>query len=834
VLKRNGIPAADHWFVIESKGKVFYLVAGDEAEAGKWIAAIRRFTISQEGETSSSSTRTVEGNTENDSLVVDDDFDPFATGRRTNYGFDAMATQPPTSKETIIATPGPCIENGFLPPPDTCGYDEIRFSTKCEVDPFQHQPHTRIFFQDGMLFVTRFRVIIKKTNSPTALFNVHMWDIDMVRVDSAHCTISFSTSNSTFSVWVPAPAAVANALFKSFSQIISASIYWPQLVGITKWSYDFASPDPSDVNDPSIVYQAQCSYVGKRASPTFTRYLQSLYSKWDRHLDLTCVASSDEDTASTLGMLEHDQFFLGVSTAKTPKKDAFAVASRVLRKNKTLTLMALRDVGSDEKQITEFCSALRFASAFNALTWIDLSGNALKDSGAKNLAAALASFTHRFTHLDLSNCHISAKGLAAIFDAFMKNIPASIYLEYLDISGNKCDDSACSLLDVWLAKVAECAKSDKEASSCRGLSTLKVASCKATFSAMKSLSQLTSLTELDISDNKLGETSTGIVCGLLKTTVKTFRMVDCAIRKDHHARLVSAFLDPQKKASDLDLEMTCAAVTKGLQPSSLPPDLNNIVTTKQLRRLVLGNVSMPCSHMEQLCRTLATAPFLTSLCLQDVSSDCFVAPGSCFLWGNSLGFLVNKSATLVSLSLHSVPVDVVNTLLFRLSQRSGNLMHLNIGMCNLGDTGAFSVADALPRIKTLRVIEMDDNNIHVEGIHAIACALSNAPNITQVCMERDITREITSLGAKSPFLAGQCLTYANALAFAIGKNAQEAKPLLSTGSAKGISLIEGQSRTGWSSMLPREIRLISPIPEPLPVADMPKSPSTKKKRRAHK
>jgi len=355
---------------------------------------------------------------------------------------------------------------------------------------------------------------------------------------------------------------------------------------------------------------------------------------------------------------------------------------------------------------------------------------------------------------------------------------------------------------------------------------------------MKNLANIKSLTELDISDNKLGDTSCSIICELLKS-IKSLRMIDCNLKKENHSRLVRSFLDAKKTVSDLSLEMSCTPQAKSeknfavtVQTSNLPLELLESATTKKLQRLTLTNVSIPCVHMEQLCRTLAGAPLLTSFAIQDAAPECFTLPGSPAMWGSALSYLVKSNNTLMSLTLHSVPPDVVNTLLTQVArQEAGNLNHLNVGMCNLGDGGAFTVADVLPRIKTLRVIELDDNNIHVEGIHAVACALANAPNITQVCMERDITREIIAQNAKSSYLGAQCLLFANSLAVELSKNIQKSQPIANTGASKRLSVIEGSARTGWSSMLPRDIRLISPIPEPLPVADIVKSPRSPDERR---
>jgi len=837
VLRANGVLSMKCWFVVEHKGSKYYLVAKDETEAEKWMDAIRRTASTQKDSPLSS--------TESDP-EVDDRFDIFS--RSFNFGPDSPATF--NLRESMcLFMPGPCMENGFLPDPVFYVDDELRFSIKCEVETTQmvgnasmHDVHTKPSFLDAMLFVTKFRVIIKRPSIRNPMHNFHIWDIDMVRVDSSRCYVSFVVRNgdsttTVITVWVPAPSTVANALYKSFS-VFSGPRHWPQLAGIPKWSYDFVPPsDPAEPKDPAIVYRAQCSYVGKRANPTFLRYLQSLYRSWDRHLDLTCVTSFDDDIQTTLGMLEHDQFFLGVSTARCQKKDAFAVASRVLRKNQTLTLLSLRDVSTpeDNKQIAEFCSSLRYAFSFSALTWIDLSGNILKEASAKSFAGVLESFTHRMTHIDLGNCQIGSKGMCAIFEAMITNLAASVFLDYLDVSGNKCEESACGLLDCWLNKVRENLNPDGDGP--KGLSTLKMASCRASFSSMRNLANVTFLKEFDMSDNKLGESSCKVLC-LLLGNVKTLRMVDCNVKKDLHARLVHAFLDSHKTMSDFSLEISCISQAKSdknptptISTSNLPPELLERDTTIKLQRVSLSNIYIPCVQMDKMCRTLSTAPSLSSVTLQDVTPECFSVPGSSDVWGNALAKLVRTSQTLLSLTLHSIPPEVINTLMKQMPANAGTLQHLDVGMCNLGNTGAFSVAEALSRMNTLHVIELDDNNIHIEGIHAISCSIVNAPNLTQVNMERDIAREIAFLNAKSPFLAAQCLSFANGIAVELANNAQKSKPSFSAEKTKRLSVIELSGRKGWNSMLPREIRLISPSAESLPIADISRSLEPRRKRK---
>jgi len=291
-----------------------------------------------------------------------------------------------------------------------------------------------------------------------------------------------------------------------------------------------------------------------------------------------------------------------------------------------------------------------------------------------------------------------------------------------------------------------------------------------------------------------------------------------------------SFLNPKKPFGWMDLEVSCPAPARNdryfdisQDTSTFSKDFLDRQFVSKLHYLTLTNLAIPWRQFKDFCETLSSSTVLESLSLKRISPECFSRPDIPEIWGSSLGSVVAKCPMLTSLTVQNAHVSLVRLLLQRLCENSGSLLHLNLGMCNLGDSGAFDIAEALPRIRTLRVLEIDDNNIHVAGIHALACGLVGAPNITQLSLEHDITAEIVALSTKSPVLSGQCLTYAGSIAIELSKHCQNVQPLPSDDASKRLSIMESTLRNGWNSMLPRDIRVLSPIVEPLPLAVMPQT-----------
>jgi len=81
--------------------------------------------------------------------------------------------------------------------------------------------------------------------------------------------------------------------------------------------------------------------------------------------------------------------------------------------------------------------------------------NKFTDKGLAMFASAFTSWTCRLTHLKLNNCNFTGKGLEQLFQAFQMNFSVSLGLVYLNLHGNKIDDSAGLVLDSWIDRAEQ-------------------------------------------------------------------------------------------------------------------------------------------------------------------------------------------------------------------------------------------------------------------------------------------------------------------------------------------------------------------------------------------
>ncbi|XP_033978449.1 protein NLRC3-like, partial [Trematomus bernacchii] len=152
------------------------------------------------------------------------------------------------------------------------------------------------------------------------------------------------------------------------------------------------------------------------------------------------------------------------------------------------------------------CSALISALKSNIhLRDLDLSGNALKDSGVKLLRDLLESPDCRLETLRLMGCMLSEISCSALASTLKSNI----HLRDLDLSLNALKDSGVKLL-TDLLESPDCRLETLSLSRCR----LSEISCSALASALKSNIHLR---DLDLSDNALQDSEVKLLRDLLES-----------------------------------------------------------------------------------------------------------------------------------------------------------------------------------------------------------------------------------------------------------------------------------------------------------------------------
>ncbi|XP_060780481.1 NACHT, LRR and PYD domains-containing protein 3-like [Neoarius graeffei] len=289
---------------------------------------------------------------------------------------------------------------------------------------------------------------------------------------------------------------------------------------------------------------------------------------------------------------------------------------------------------SDCKLTERSCSALHtvLSSESSKLTEVDLSSNHLEDSGVKQLCVGLESPNCKLEKLRISDCSITEEGYAALAEALK-----SSHLRELDLRGNDpgasgvklltdlLQDPDCKLTTLRLsdcriteegyAALAEALKSshlieldlrgnDPGASGVKLLTDLlQDPDCKLEKLRLRKsgvteegCSALTSsflfnpahIKELDLSENKVGNSGVQRVCALLKhqpCNLQILRLSDCSITEEGYAALAEALrLNPSSHLRELDLRGNDPGASGVKLLTDLLQDPHCKLTTLRLRK----------------------------------------------------------------------------------------------------------------------------------------------------------------------------------------------------------------------------------------------------------
>ncbi|XP_062895448.1 LOW QUALITY PROTEIN: NACHT, LRR and PYD domains-containing protein 12-like [Mobula hypostoma] len=259
--------------------------------------------------------------------------------------------------------------------------------------------------------------------------------------------------------------------------------------------------------------------------------------------------------------------------------------------------LGLYDVGLTDSGAEDLASAL---STNPSLTELNLSGNKLGDSGVKLVSAALRNPECKLQELWLDNVGLTDSGAEDLASALSTN-PS---LTMLDLSDNELGDSGVKLMSAALRN-PECKirklRLDRVGLTDSGAEDLASA-----------LSTNPSLTELRLSDNELGDSGVKLVSAALRNPeckVQELQLRNVGLTESGAEDLVSA-LSTKLSLTDLNLSGNklgnsgAKLVSAALRTSEC-----------NIQKLWLQSVGLTDSGAEDLVSALSTKPSLTELIL---------------------------------------------------------------------------------------------------------------------------------------------------------------------------------------------------------------------------
>uniref|UniRef100_A0A1B0CTE4 CARMIL C-terminal domain-containing protein n=1 Tax=Lutzomyia longipalpis TaxID=7200 RepID=A0A1B0CTE4_LUTLO len=152
-----------------------------------------------------------------------------------------------------------------------------------------------------------------------------------------------------------------------------------------------------------------------------------------------------KDLMAIISALEYNTFFRGLKVSHTRlSNESLDRILHVLRRSMWLEELHLEALGLR----SDFLHKLAVSVITNnnpALRTIDLSHNVIEDKGAIHLAGPIAKVSKGLCKLSLSHCGLTAKGVNQIAHSLSLNQSISNSLTYLDLSGNNLKDDINNL-----------------------------------------------------------------------------------------------------------------------------------------------------------------------------------------------------------------------------------------------------------------------------------------------------------------------------------------------------------------------------------------------------
>ena len=411
----------------------------------------------------------------------------------------------------------------------------------------------------------------------------------------------------------------------------------------------------------------------------------------------------DDDNAFVLCIIRFKTSPLGNS-------DAVSV-SQVLKANSSLTSLDLS--GNAIRQSGASCLSDALI-ANSSLTSLCLSGNEIGDNGASCLSQALIA-NSSLTTLHLSRCSISQSGASCLSHA----LEANSSLRYFDLSRNSIGEDGAACL----------------------IQALKANCC---------------LTNLDLSENGISESGASFFSQVLLSNSSLTRLClrENGIGVDAASRLSNA-LAANSSLTSFDLsynsigEDGAACLSQALAATSSLSHLG-------LSGNIIGDGGAVC-----LSQALEATSSLTNL---DLSGNRIGDDGAACL---SQALSVNSSLTYLDLSCNSIGVGGAVCLSQALAENS-SLSNLNLSGNGIGDDGAGSLFQALTANSSLTNLNLSSNFICESVTSCLVQAFSAISSLTSLDLSVNKIGDDGAVWLSKALVANSSLTYLNLRSNPIG------------------------------------------------------------------
>lgn len=552
-------------------------------------------------------------------------------------------------------------------------------------------------------------------------------------------------------------------------------------------------PRDTFVSDPILAYQSQCCLNEKPVNQCIIDYIAYLVNNDKHELDMTACIYGDitmDDLICLRDFIASDNYFKSfvliggcgapsISPASSKSaaqgsavaKNGLTVMAPAASGNKRLTRLVLRSLDDEEESTINFCTALSNAMSLNQLCMLDLSGNTIKDGGAKALSQGLMQMSHGLMSLSLSGCGIGSKGFQSLFGALRARVDISVHLRDLDISNNKLDDSGTSALCEWF-KAFKGGETE--------IRKLNLAQTKLSFENLIVLPP--GLKYIDVSGNQI--TQKGLTqFSMCVAYVPQICAEDFVFHEKGSSALVSSFLS-KKDGKMLNLSRREVKQTSDTTITTVLVDTLETDLPKNLKKLYLSGLSITRDLFERMVSFLVNAGEIEIL---DISCPYKDNIHGCEReWAENIESLILECDSLTCLNLSGgygpkVLLHVIQSLrsvamaaaiqngssgapgdddngggsgggggggVQESSSTTGgfSLCSIDVSKNDLGDAGAIALADLIRAdSKSLMRIVCDKNGFSFAGFLSIVSALDKNGTLLMIEANENLAQIIQSL-----------------------------------------------------------------------------------------